>query len=395
MNTVIYENKLYNKIDNHLFTTYQELETHSSDKLIPVFKGKKIPRNMWKEILSFMKQSYVKFKSETLVYLFYDEKSNNPWSWWIPPQTTRGMAVQSDPDNPQYKLQRKNYPDIMFGTVHHHCSTSAFQSGTDELDEITREGIHFTIGNMDKTSDFDIHCRITIGNCHAEIPAETYIEMAENPFKKTANIPNNVQLDIQTYLHKKDIVTLPENYEKLVFQMDNVKKQQSFLGSQKYRGQLGLSYGESYSYGSQYSFLDNEEDMLLKKKKELTELDEAEELIDLILEDYEYEAMLNDYYDHINDLASSHRLYHSTKDSADIAKDLFDMYEHKKFLKTKKGKKAMELTKKFLQEISSSSGLDKTIEDLKFMLQQYSYCGGDEDRTEFQPMDKEDVFRCL
>lgn len=386
MSTIIHGNKLYNEIDNHLFTTYQELEARSSDKLIPVFKGKKIPRRVWKEILSFMKQSYEKFKSETLVYLFYDEKSNNPWSWWIPPQTTSGMTVRSDPDNPEYQLQRKNYPDTMFGTVHHHCSTSAFQSGTDEADEVNREGIHFTVGNMNKANDFDLHCRITIGGCHAEIPAETYIEMAEDPFKKTANIPNNVKLDIRTYLHKKDIVTLPEDYKDTVFQMDNVKKQQTLLNSQRYQGQLGFSYNKPYSY------LNDEENMSFKKKEEVLDLDEAEELIDLILEDHEYETMLNDYYDHINDHASSYQLYTSTKEPEDLAKDLFDMYEHKKFLKTKKGKKAMELTKEFLQEFSSSNGLDSTIEDLKFLLQQYKYCGYDADGTEIQSVDKEDVF---
>jgi len=386
MSTIIHGNKLYNEIDNHLFTTYQELEARSSDELIPVFKGKKIPRRVWKEILSFMKQSYEKFKSETLVYLFYDEKSNNPWSWWIPPQTTSGMTVRSNPNNPEYQLQRKNYPDTMFGTVHHHCSTSAFQSGTDEADEVNREGIHFTIGNMNKTNDFDLHCRITIGGCHAEIPAETYIEMAEDPFKKTANIPNDVKLDIRTYLHKKDIVTLPEDYKNTIFQMDNVEKQQTLLNSQRYQGQLGFSYNKPYSY------LNDEEDMSFKKKEEVLDLDEAEELINLVFEDHEYETMLNNYYDHINDHTSSYQLYNSTKEPEELAKDLFDMYEHKKFLKTKKGKKAMELTKEFLREFSSSNGLDSTIEDLKFLLQQYKYCGYDADGTEIQSMDKEDVF---
>jgi len=64
----------------------------------------------------------------------------------------------------------------------------------------------------------------------------------------------------------------------------------------------------------------------------------------------------------------------------------------KNSLKQKKGKKAMELTKKFLRESSSSNGLDSTIEDLKFLLQQYSYCGHNADGTEIQSMDKEDVF---
>ena len=78
----------------------------------------------------------------------------------------------------------------MFGTVHHHCSTSAFQSGTDEADETNREGFHFTIGNLDK-EDIDIHFRWCLDNqCHElDNLSIAIIDSAESPFKK----------DIETY----------------------------------------------------------------------------------------------------------------------------------------------------------------------------------------------------
>jgi hypothetical protein len=47
------------------------------------------------------------------------------------------------------------------GTIHHHCGTSAFQSGTDHKDEVSQnqEGIHITFGYMQK--DYaDFHARV-------------------------------------------------------------------------------------------------------------------------------------------------------------------------------------------------------------------------------------------
>ena len=61
--TIISDNKLYKKLDFPLFTTYQELSAVEHEELVPVFKGKPIPRQMWKKILSFMKQSYDHYRS--------------------------------------------------------------------------------------------------------------------------------------------------------------------------------------------------------------------------------------------------------------------------------------------------------------------------------------------
>ena len=258
--TIISDNKLYKKLDFPLFTTYQELSAVEHEELVPVFKGKPIPRQMWKKILSFMKQSYDHFKSETLVFLFYDESKDQPWSWWIPPQETMGMTVKSSPDDPEYAKQRADYPDTMFGTVHHHCSTSAFQSGTDEADEVNREGIHFTVGNLN-TAAFDIHCRITIGSCHSDIPAGTYIAQAADPFKKTAKVPDNIRKQVRDHLHNLDVAALNDNYMEDEFpDAENVSKKVYTPPVNKYT-QPGLGWN-------------NYEDYNVSKKNNPTILDE-------------------------------------------------------------------------------------------------------------------------
>jgi len=44
------------------------------------------------------------------------------------------------------------------GTVHHHCSASAFQSSTDEQNEWNQDGLHITVGRIDQERH-DLHCR--------------------------------------------------------------------------------------------------------------------------------------------------------------------------------------------------------------------------------------------
>jgi len=40
----------------------------------------------------------------------------------------------------------------LFGTIHSHAGISAFHSGTDDRDEIHFDGLHITVGNLDKPS---------------------------------------------------------------------------------------------------------------------------------------------------------------------------------------------------------------------------------------------------
>jgi len=386
--TIVHDNKLYSKIDNNLFTTYKELETEVESDITPVFKGALIPRQMWKEILAFMKQSYDKFSSETLVYLFYDETSKTPWSWWIPPQETAGMTVASSPSDPKYQEQRKSYPDTMFGTVHHHCSTSAFQSGTDEADEVNREGIHFTIGHLNDINDLDIHCRITIGGCHAEIEAGTYIQQAGDPFKKTAAIPNKEKAEIRNYLHKKDIITLPSSYKTISFpDMDNVSKKvyniHSNLSKNHHQQQLGWNYGNNTQH-----WYEDEPTTFKKNSQGKTCVEMAEDLVTLINTDYEYEDILLHYYDHIDDTSSNYKMYTGRLEDTEIARDLSYVYDSQDFLSSEKGRAVVGLTEKFIREYSKDNGVDRTLADLKYGLEQVQYYDNGE---EFQSVDKENV----
>ncbi len=222
---VISKSKLHEEVKNKMFTTYKPIELPEYEELTPEWHGKKIPLTMWREILAFMKLSYDELKSETMLFLYYDDTKKQPWSYWIPPQITAGMTVKSNPEHSEFQAQRAQYPDIMFGTVHHHCSTSAFQSGTDEADETNREGFHFTVGNLDKPDDIDIHFRWCLDNqCHELDNLSIAIGGAQSPFKKDIELTDDM-LELQSEYMNQQLAKLPDlsKYD-FTEQMKNIDK---------------------------------------------------------------------------------------------------------------------------------------------------------------------------
>tara|TARA_Y100000361_G_C11144496_1_gene337184 strand:- start:313 stop:1443 length:1131 start_codon:yes stop_codon:yes gene_type:complete len=229
---VISKAKLHEEVKNKMFTTYKPIELPEYEELTPQWHGKKIPLTMWREILAFMKLSYDELKSETMLFLYYDDTKKQPWSYWIPPQITSGMTVKSNPEHSEFQAQRAQYPDIMFGTVHHHCSTSAFQSGTDEADETNREGFHFTVGNLDKPDDIDIHFRWCLDNqCHELDNLSIAIAGAESPFKKDIELTDDM-LELQSEYMNQQLAKLPDlsKYD-FTEQMKNIDKPAYTLGT--------------------------------------------------------------------------------------------------------------------------------------------------------------------
>jgi hypothetical protein len=371
---VVNDNKVYQVNDNKLFTTYDEVEVPEQE-VTPIWKGAKIPLTMWQTIVKFCKHSYDELKSETLIYLFYDETAAQPWSWWVPPQTTHGMTVKSDPDHANYAEQRAQYPDTMFGTVHHHCSTSAFQSGTDEADETQREGLHFTIGNLNKDNDFDVHFRMTIGNNHAEIDAHTYIEMDENPFKRNARVPKETQDHVRTELHKYAIKQPLAKEIDFTSEMDNVSKSYTVSAAKK-QPTLGWYDEPAYYYS--------------KKNEDAEQVDDrinlAEEFTQSILSDTTYEKILIDYYIFRGNTNGIQKLANGVVFEEDLVPDILEALQDDlyRFESTQQATEAEGLIKDFLQQ-QRVLGLDFTKADLIYGLEQY------EVRDTIQPLDTEPI----
>ena len=112
---------------------------------------------LWATCLGFLRDSFETHGEETLLWLMYNYNTGI-WDAWAPPQIMRGMTVSADIEDEDFHHQRSQWGNgwVVGGTMHHHCTTAAFASGTDNADEINKDGIHFTFGKMkEPTLDSD------------------------------------------------------------------------------------------------------------------------------------------------------------------------------------------------------------------------------------------------
>ena len=138
------------------------------------YSGPKFAPEMWHQVMSFFRWTHKEMQSESQVRLYVNHKLGR-WGAWAFPQVARtGMSarelpVPETPEKAQGRFASWNSGPsddwLYFGTAHHHCSTSAFQSSTDEQNEWNQDGLHITVGRMD-ADQHDLHARLYLGgNC--------------------------------------------------------------------------------------------------------------------------------------------------------------------------------------------------------------------------------------
>jgi len=139
------------------------------------YAGPKFTPELWHQVLSFFRWTFKEHQSESQVRLYVNPKLGR-WGAWAFPQVARtGMNAREmpTPETPEKAKERfaswQSEPSddwLYFGTVHHHCSASAFQSSTDEQNEWNQDGLHITVGRMD-AEQHDVHARLYLdGNCY-------------------------------------------------------------------------------------------------------------------------------------------------------------------------------------------------------------------------------------
>jgi len=144
-----------------LFTC--DLDLHIA-KAMADFKwtGPKISQQLWWEICSFFEWTYATTKSESQVRLFVNGVTQQWGAWAFPQRKGTGMTTTELPDHERWAEGALKFPGpdwYYWGTVHHHCSMGAFQSGTDEANEKEIEGLHITVGKIGSLR-YDIDCRL-------------------------------------------------------------------------------------------------------------------------------------------------------------------------------------------------------------------------------------------
>ncbi len=140
---------------------------HEVTKTKATFKweGPMIQPLVWQQMLAFFKWTHDEYKSESQVRLFVNHKTRE-WAAWAFPQEAKTGMTAKELDTDETKKQRAQFSDtegwLYFGTVHHHCGASAFQSSVDEANEKSQDGLHITIGKMYDVKLYDMHCRLYI-----------------------------------------------------------------------------------------------------------------------------------------------------------------------------------------------------------------------------------------
>jgi hypothetical protein len=135
------------------------------------YSGPKFSPQLWHQILSFFRWTNKEHHSECQVRLYVNVPLGK-WGAWAFPQaartgmTAKELPIQETPDQARARFaswQSEPTDDwLYFGTVHHHCSASAFQSSTDEQNEWNQDGLHITVGRMDQDRH-DLHARFYLG----------------------------------------------------------------------------------------------------------------------------------------------------------------------------------------------------------------------------------------
>ncbi len=127
----------------------------------------KIPGIIIARALRFFQVVYREFHSESELMLLYNVESG--YDLWCPAQEVSHGSVDYKANS---EIVDKSFKVV--GTIHSHCDFSAFHSGTDVGDEVNRDGIHITIGNVN-SEYFSMVCSLVVNGERCQAPCEDVI----------------------------------------------------------------------------------------------------------------------------------------------------------------------------------------------------------------------------
>jgi hypothetical protein len=138
------------------------------------YSGPRFAPEMWHQVMSFFRWTHKEMDSESQVRLYVNQRLGRWGAWAFPQEARTGMSARelAEPETPAQARERfaswDSQPSddwLYFGTAHHHCAASAFQSSTDEQNEWNQDGLHLTVGAME-ADRHELHARFYLdGNC--------------------------------------------------------------------------------------------------------------------------------------------------------------------------------------------------------------------------------------
>jgi hypothetical protein len=189
---IIHKNKIFEEIETDFYNTWKELTVTEKEPLLAWKKGK-ITLEQWEDIKNICEYTNDKFKSECLIRLYFNSKEDK-WAMLMHPQTMSGMTVNDTLDTELILSLGDGWAEA--GSVHHHCTAGAFQSSTDESDEMQASGLHITIGKVGN-NQYEIHARFREGNSFTDPNLATFFEL---PNWLTNDVPADFRYSIFEHL---------------------------------------------------------------------------------------------------------------------------------------------------------------------------------------------------
>lgn len=201
------------------------------------------------QVLAFFAWSYEHTKAETMAHWLYNDQTHTWCPIVLPQKGYTGMTVRLLPEheNTAASFARGNGGEQM-GTDHHHCSGSAFQSGTDRDDEKSKEGLHITIGDLGKAT-YSIHARASFRQNITPVWLSDWYAVPE----EYIHFPESIQTAI---LHHLLTAPAPEGTEFPEWWKENVIREAPSTGTlwtqgsshstDSYHGHRPMGFGAGY-----------------------------------------------------------------------------------------------------------------------------------------------------
>jgi hypothetical protein len=167
---VVAKDGIYMRTDRNFGSALVKVEEIPHLAVAPTqasFNLPKIPATIIGQALMFFREVFVEHKTESYLTLLYSKKLGQ-YRLWCPRQEVSYSSVSYDRTD-SVPVEERNYMGSdgpgwqSVGTIHSHCDFSAFHSGTDEFDESTFDGIHITLGHVNR-NDFSIVASIAIND---------------------------------------------------------------------------------------------------------------------------------------------------------------------------------------------------------------------------------------
>lgn len=128
---------------------------------------KPIPEEVMAKVIKFFRKVYKKHYSEAVVEFLYHEELG--WDISVPLQKV-------DSGSAQYTSSVEWRPGyVRAGTAHSHGSMSAFHSGIDVPDEADRDGIHITVGYLNRPDTVSLDAEAVVNGMRIPLSA-TWIQ---------------------------------------------------------------------------------------------------------------------------------------------------------------------------------------------------------------------------